>query len=161
MFVAFSAEEKGLRGSAAFVENPPVPLDRIVAVVNIEMLGRPERETEPFVWITGESYSNLATLAKPALAQAGVALTDFEMAERLFFASDNAPFARAGVVAHSFSAGILHGDYHQVGDEPQKIDVPHLCGAVRGIAAVVEDLATRTDRPEFTAEARESLTRGR
>jgi Zn-dependent M28 family amino/carboxypeptidase len=40
LFVVFNAEEQGLLGSWAFVERPPVPLDRIVAVLNMDMIGR-------------------------------------------------------------------------------------------------------------------------
>lgn len=50
LFVAFDAEEAGLRGSRAFVRSPPVPVDAIVANVNMDMIGRDADET---LWITG------------------------------------------------------------------------------------------------------------
>src|SRR6185503_12402287 len=40
IFICFSAEEEGLLGSRHFVENPPVPLDKIVAMFNLDMVGR-------------------------------------------------------------------------------------------------------------------------
>ena len=46
LFAAFNSEERGLLGSWAFVERPPVPLDRIVAVLNMDMVGRNEEVPE-------------------------------------------------------------------------------------------------------------------
>ena len=74
--------------------------------VTLEMLGRPEPRKSSYAWITGAALSDLAEIAKPALEEAGVDLVDFAMAPRLFFASDNLPFAQRGVVAHSISAGL-------------------------------------------------------
>ena len=74
-----------------------------------------------YAWVTGAERSDFAVIAGPALARAAVELTEFPMARQLFFASDNAAFARAGVVAHSISAGTLHDDYHQPGDEFEKL----------------------------------------
>ena len=42
IFVAFGAEELGLLGSAAFADKPPIPLDQIIAMVNMDMIGRME-----------------------------------------------------------------------------------------------------------------------
>lgn len=150
LFVCFSAEEKGLRGSRAFVEDPPIPLDSIAAVVNLEMLGRPEADRAPYAWITGKEHSDLAAIAAPAFERAGVEFVDFGMAARLYAASDNYPFAQRGVVAHSFSAGTLHEDYHQPGDEAGKIDVPHMTAVIGGLAEVVTELANRDERPQPT-----------
>lgn len=160
-FVCFSAEEKGLRGSRAFCESPPIPLERIAAVINIEMIGRPERLEPKGAWITGAALSDFASIAEPALRRSGVALVDFPMAPGLFFASDNLPFAQNGVVAHSISAGTLHEDYHRPGDEVDRIDVAHMTAVIQGLAAVVEELANRDERPRFTDPAREQLQRGR
>ena len=156
-FVCFSAEEKGLQGSRAFVADPPFGLSRVAAMVNLEMLGRPEKEGPPFAWVTGKEYSDFAAIAGAALERAGVALTEFEMASRLFSASDNLPFAQAGVVAHSISAGTLHSDYHQPGDEPSWIDVPHMTAVLAGLAEVVAEFANREGRPAYTPEAAERL----
>ena len=55
LFVCFAAEERGLLGSKAFCDQPPVPLDRIVANLNIEMIGRPAA-TSPR-WCSGRRRS--------------------------------------------------------------------------------------------------------
>lgn len=154
LFVCFSGEEKGLRGSRAFAETPPVPLDKVVVDVNLEMLGRPEREAKPFVWVTGETYSDFAEIARPALTQQGVELTEFEMGMQLFYQSDNASLAQKGVVAHSISAGTLHKDYHRPTDEADRIAYPHMTAVVRGIAAVIAEFADREQRPAYNDSGR-------
>jgi len=152
-FVAFSAEEKGLRGSRAFAENPPLPLAAIVADVNIEMIGRPNAEYEHKAWITGSGYSDFAAIAGPALARAGIGLVEPEMAVavHLFEQSDNLPLAQHGVVAHSISAGAvpLQPDYHQPSDEVGKLDIAHMTAVIRALREVVVAFADRDERPAF------------
>lgn len=157
LFVCFAAEEKGLRGSRAFVANSPVPLDKIAAVVNIEMIGRPPENARHKAWITGVDLSDFGQLARPALAKSGIELIGFDGADRLFEASDNYPFALKGVVAHSISAGELHRDYHGVGDEFEKIDIEHMVGVIEGIREVVLELANRDAKPVFNEAGRKRL----
>ncbi len=161
LFVCFSAEEKGLRGSRAFVEAAPVPMESIATVINLEMLGRPEAGKSAYAWVTGAERSDFAAIAGSALARADVELTEFPMARQLFFASDNAAFAQAGVVAHSISAGTLHEDYHQPGDEFEKIDTAHMTQVIRGLAEVVTEFANRDERPEWTEDGKPGERRGR
>jgi hypothetical protein len=53
----------------------------------------------------------------------------------LYGASDNISFVNKGVIAHSFSGGSLHGDYHQPTDEWQRLDLPHMTQVIRGLYA--------------------------
>jgi Zn-dependent M28 family amino/carboxypeptidase len=159
VFACFSAEEKGLLGSAAFAEQPPVPLAQVVANVNIEMIGRPLPGRQRCAWITGREYSDFAAIAGPALLRAGIELIDFEMAGQLFAQSDNLSFARKGVVAHSISAGSLHADYHQPSDEVELLDLPHMTAVIHGLEAVVRELADRAGRPAWSEQGRQVLER--
>lgn len=159
LFVCFAAEEKGLLGSAAFVADPPVPLAAITADVNIEMIGRPAEGREPYCWITGRELSDVAEIAAPLFAAAGVELTDHRMASQLFMQSDNWSFARAGVVAHSFSAGELHRDYHQLTDEPDRIDASYVARVIGALAPLVEELANRDAPPAWKPGVLERLRR--
>lgn len=148
-FVCFSGEEKGLRGSRAFAEDPPFPLENAVANVNIEMIGRPTENSRMFAWITGADLSDFAEIAGPALVRAGVELVDFAMADGLFTGSDNASLARAGVVAHSISAGTPHLDYHRPSDEVDALDLEHMTAVISGLREVVLEFAQREDRPAY------------
>ncbi|MHC5066072.1 MAG: M28 family metallopeptidase [Planctomycetota bacterium] len=157
LFMCFSAEEKGLRGSRAYVEKPTVPIEDIVAVVNIEMLGRPEPGKEMQAWVTGREFSDFEAICKPALATVGVDTVVFPMEARLFNASDNAPFFAAGVVAHSISAGSLHADYHQPGDEVAKISFAHMTTVINGIGLAISEFANREERPALNEAGKAAL----
>ncbi|MBL8897371.1 MAG: M20/M25/M40 family metallo-hydrolase [Planctomycetes bacterium] len=159
-FALFSAEEKGLMGSAALAANPPFPLEQIAVNLNLEMLGRPEPGKRFYVWFTGVSQSDFAARATPAFRATGLDVIEFAMGEQLFFASDNASFARKGVVAHSISAGSLHDDYHQPSDEPSRIDVEHMAAAIAGIERAIDAFDAAPDRPSYTEAAQKRLMGG-
>jgi hypothetical protein len=160
-FICFSGEEKGLRGSRAFAEDPPIALENVVANVNIEMIGRPRADDRMAAWITGADLSDFAEIAGPALMRAEVRLVGFEMADRLFDRSDNASLARKGVVAHSISAGTPHRDYHQPSDEVDKIDLQHMTAVIAGLAEVVLEFAQRDERPAYNERGKARLQGGR
>ena len=161
LFVCFTGEERGLLGSRAFVARPPVPLDKVVANLNLEMLGRPEPGKEGKAWLTGVEYSDFAAIAAPALQRGGVELTSFGMARQLFAQSDNFSFALAGVVAHSLSAGSLHADYHQPDDEVERLDLAHMTTVLRGVLELVSELANRDAAPQWNDAGRAFVERRR
>lgn len=156
-FVCFSGEEKGFLGSRAFCADPPIEPGRIVALVNIEMIGRPPGGVDGRAWITGPGYSDLLDHLAPGFGRARVEITDFPMQDRLFFASDNLPFARKGVVAHSVSAGSLHADYHGKDDEVDRIHVDHMARVIQALFEAGRDLATGEMRPRWTDAGRAAL----
>ena len=124
LFVLFGGEERGGLGSRAFAEAPPVPLERIVAALNVEMIGRAD-PTLPAgtVWLTGFERSTLgAALAARRLPF----VADPRPHEQFFFRSDNLHLARRGVVAHTVSTFGLHADYHTPDDELDRIDFAHM-----------------------------------
>ncbi len=161
LFVCFTGEERGLLGSRAFCARPPVPLDKVAVVLNLEMLGRPEPGKQGKAWFTGVDFSDLGAIAAPVLQRGGVEVVEFPMAKQLFQQSDNYPFALAGVVAHSLSAGSLHQDYHQPSDEVEKLDVPHMTTVIRGLLELVTDLANRDAAPQWNDKGRSYLERRR
>jgi Zn-dependent M28 family amino/carboxypeptidase len=161
LFVCFAGEEKGLKGSAAFCDRPPVPLERIVANLNIEMIGRPEPGNEGKAWITGAEYSDFAKIVEAPLQRAGVLLVDFRMATQLFAQSDNWSFVQKGIVAHSLSAGSLHADYHRPSDEVAKLDLPHMTRIIGALLPAVRELADRDAVPRWNEKGRKFGERGR
>lgn len=136
IFMTFWGEEKGLLGSREFVKQPLWPLDKITANINIEMVGRPETDAIGKAWMTGWSHSNLGQVMNAGSQRAGVEIFNrTDVGEMLYTRSDNYPFAEKGVIAHSFSAGSLHSDYHQPTDEWEKLDLDHMTKVVRGLFA--------------------------
>ncbi len=136
VFVTFWGEEMGLLGSKKYVESPAWPLEKTVANVNIEMIGRPEEGATNKAWMTGWKHSDLGELFRLGARRVAMEVFDHpQFGEMLYKRSDNWAFAQAGVVAHSFSAGSLHSDYHQVTDEWHKLNIPHMTQVIRGLFA--------------------------
>ena len=154
VFALFGSEEGGgaVSGSSYFVDLPVVPLDRIVAQLQFEMLGRPDPMVPArSLWLTGYERSNLGS----ELAKNGARLVLDPRPEQSFFTrSDNIKFARKGVVSHTVSSFNLHKDYHQAGDEVSKVDFAHMLDAVRSMLGPVRWLANSTFTPAWTAEGR-------
>ena len=136
VFVALTAEEMGLRGSSYFVEHSPIPVDRIVANINIDMpyLGFPIADIEAF----GAEHSTLLAPLQETTARLGLALTPDSMPEQVrFIRSDQFSFVKKGIPAVAFKPGqkssdpsidgaamladFLKNHYHRSSDE---LDLP-------------------------------------
>lgn len=147
VFAWFGSEEAGGTGSRYFADRPVVPLDRIVANLQFEMIGRPDEKVPPHtLWLTGYERSTLG----PELAKRGAKLVQDPHPEQSFFTrSDNIQFARRGVIAHTVSSFGLHTDYHQPSDEIETIDFTHMTDAIRSMLAPVRWLANSPFTPEW------------
>ena len=137
IFMTFWGEEKGLLGSKHYVSNPVWPLEKTVANVNIEMIGRPEPGASGKCWSTGWDESDMSELMSVGAKEVGVLIFQHPQfsGDMLYRSSDNYPFAQKGVIAHSFSAGSLHEDYHMPGDESQKLNFRHMTKVIQGLFA--------------------------
>jgi Zn-dependent M28 family amino/carboxypeptidase len=172
LFASFNSEERGLLGSWAFVERPPVPLDRIVAVLNMDMVGRDEEVPEGggarFRGLpvqSAESNRNAVNLLghsrSASLTQAiEQANAPFDLTlkkvldnnrSNLLRRSDQWPFLQRGVPAVFVHTG-LHPDYHTSGDRPERINYPKMERIVRLVHQASWDLAQQPDRPRLDAK---------
>lgn len=165
LFLAVSGEEKGLLGSAAFAEHPTVPLDRIVADINLDMIGRNAPDT---VIGIGQEYSSLGPVAAAiGRDRPDVGLTvapDPDPSEQAFFRSDHVNFVRHGIPA-LFLTAWLHDDYHRPGDEVDLIDADKAARVARLAfyvgAAVAQNPAPPTWNEGSLEEVRRVLGAGR
>ncbi len=137
IFMTLWGEEKGLLGSRYYCANPLWPLDKTVANINIEMIGRPEPGANGKCWSTGWDKSNLSELMSVGAKKVDVLIFQHPKysGDMLYRASDNAPFVDKGVIAHSFSAGSLHEDYHKPSDEWEKLELKHMTRVIQGLFA--------------------------
>jgi hypothetical protein len=149
VFAAFTAEEAGGFGSQYFSRQ--LHPDQIVAMFNIEMIGKPAASGRNHAWITGFERSSLGKILQQAVQGTDYAFEpDPYPQENLFYRSDNATLARLGVPAHSISTTPIDvdPDYHQVSDEVRTLDLDHLTNTIRAIAAgaapIVSGAATPT-----------------
>ena len=135
--VAFSAEELGLLGSKFFVQHPPLPLERMRAVVNLDMISRGEPD---LIFCEGAAEApDLVAAVERANARVGLTIRYDEHPEWRG-ASDHAPFLRAGVPTLYFGVED-HPDYHRVSDHADRI-LPDLAARVaRVVGAALLELA--------------------
>ncbi len=153
IFLTVSGEEKGLWGSRYFVEHPPVPIDRIVAAINMDMIGRNWSDT---IVAIGREHSDLgATLDRVNSAHPELRMTAIDdpwPAERFYFRSDHYNFARKGVPILFFFNGI-HPDYHRPSDSPEKIDAEKESRILRLLFYLGREVGTAPERPKWKPES--------
>lgn len=146
-FICFGSEERGGYGARYFIANSPVPLEKIVADFNFEMLGRPDEKVPPGkLWLTGYERSTLG----PELVRQGAALVADPHPEQNFFQrSDNYTLALRGVVAHTVSSFGLHADYHRPSDEIGKIDFAFMTRSLNSLVGPIQWLSNSLFRPSW------------
>lgn len=115
IFVTFSGEEIGLLGSQYFVEHPPVPLSRVKAMINLDMVGR-LREDKLTIFGTGSSakWDQLVAAANSDSMHITTAPDGTGASDHTSFYNKQVP------VLHYFTD--LHSDYHRPSDDPQFIN---------------------------------------
>ena len=147
-FVAFTAEEVGGFGSQYFSQQ--LDPDQIVAMFNMEMIGKPAVEGPNTAWITGWDKSDFGPLL-----QQSVEGTEYKFypnpypSYNLFYRSDNKTLARLGVPAHSISTTPIDVDkeYHQVTDHFETLDVAHMSNTIKAIAKGAEGIVSGEQTP--------------
>lgn len=140
VFAAMTGEEMGLVGTRYFLAHPTIPLERIVAGLEVEMIGRPDSLAggSGKAWLTGYERSTMGDMLK----QYGIAIVpDPRPSQNFFQRSDNYGFAVRGIVAHTLSTFNLHTDYHHAGDDVDKVDFAHMTAVTRAAAEAVRHLA--------------------
>ncbi len=140
IFATMTGEEMGLVGTRYFIDHPPVPLDRVVAGFEIEMIGRPDSLAggPGKAWLTGYERSTMGDMLK----EYGIPIVpDPRPSQNFFRRSDNFAFARMGIVAHTLSTFNLHTDYHRPSDEVDKVDFAHMTAVIAAASQAVRHLA--------------------
>ncbi|MBC8328758.1 MAG: M20/M25/M40 family metallo-hydrolase [Planctomycetes bacterium] len=143
LFALWGAEEIGLNGSLHWVDQPTVPLDRVVANVNLDMVGRLEGGS-----ITVGSHATAACFG-PALAAAQAGLDQRNAGLDLKLVgnsaaggggSDHMSFHGVQIPALFFFSG-LHSDYHKPGDDADKLDYARMAALAEAVAVLTDELA--------------------
>jgi Peptidase family M28 len=151
LFVVPSGEEKGLWGSDYFTRYPTVPLDRIVADLNMDLIGRNWSDS---IIVVGPELSTLgANLAATVAAHPELRMTplaDRWPEERIFYRSDHYNFARRGVPVLFFTSG-THPDYHQPSDTGDLLDTEKAARVVRLLFHLTRTIADDSAPPRWTS----------
>ncbi len=144
LFMSFSGEELGLLGSAEWVKEPTLPLDKCVAMLNMDMIGRIKDNK---VYIGGVGTGSTF---KAILEQAQKQETDFkiEYSAGGYAASDHTSFVAKKIPVLFFFSG-LHSDYHKPSDTWDKINAASAAQLVDLVGDVALQLADAPSRPTF------------
>ncbi len=131
LVMTVSGEEKGLLGSRYYSDNPVFPLENTVVDLNIDMIGRRDSAhatTPPYIYVIGSDRLSTGLHDANELANKTYTKLDLDYRfnaendpNRFYYRSDHYNFARKGVPSVFYFSGI-HEDYHQPGDDVEKID---------------------------------------
>lgn len=155
VFIAFTAEELGLIGSARYTAKPTFPLKDTIAMFNMDMVGRMvDGKLTVFGIGTSPRWKELVNKANKY---------DFKLALKPegFGPSDQSSFyAKKIPVLHLFTD--THRDYHRPSDDWQKINYEGMSNVVNMLEEIVVTTAERKDRPKYLeVKQRARITRQR
>jgi hypothetical protein len=175
LFVWHCGEEKGLWGSQYFTNYPTVPLDRVVAQLNIDMIGRSKKvgDTNPAnkdltgpdeIYVIGSKMmsTDLGDLSERVNSSyLNIAFNykydDPRDPNRFFFRSDHYNYAQKGVPIIFYFDGV-HEDYHRPSDSVEKIDFQKMEKVARTVFATATELANAPARPRVDKKLPQELT---
>ena len=143
LFASFAGEELGLLGSAEWVKEPTRPLDKAIAMVNMDMIGRIKDDK---VYIGGVGTgSTFQSVLEKAQSKSGFKI---EYSPGGYSSSDHMSFVTRKVPALFFFSG-LHSDYHKPSDTWEKINPEGAVRLLDLVESVTQQLASAPERPSF------------
>lgn len=154
LFLHVTGEEHGLLGSKYYADHPVYDMKNTVVDLNIDMIGRSDKENEGknYVYVIGSEMlsSELKVINEAANKithnlELNYKYDDPKDPMRLYYRSDHYNFAKSGVPVAFYFDGI-HADYHQPTDDVDKIDFPLLQKRAQLVFATAWELANRKDR---------------
>ena len=155
LLVAFDAEEQGLLGSKHWIAQPTVSLDRVIAMLNMDMIGR-LRNDRTTVFGT-RSAPGLRRLVSRQNEGLNLSL-DFPWSPKR--GADHYPFFQRNIPVLFWHTG-LHADYHTPRDDARLLDSGGMSRVVRLVFSVAYELADNGRAPAFREAAKRETDHGR
>ncbi|MET0624229.1 MAG: M28 family peptidase [Pyrinomonadaceae bacterium] len=156
LFLTFFGEELGLVGSRYYGRHPLVPLEKTVAQVNMEQIGRTDDSEGPQVGalaVTGFDFSEVGEFLTRAGEVEGVRVYKHPTKSDAYFSrSDNQSLADAGIPAHTAGVAFEFPDYHAVGDHWEKIDYANMARVARAVGRAVLLIADSAQEPRWNEQ---------
>ena len=149
LFLAFTGEELGLLGSAHYTAHPEIPLNKAVAMINLDMIGRP---VDGKVHLSGTGTGTTLKKVVDEIAPKYNTLSFVTADQSGYGPSDHMSFTLKGVpVLFFFTA--LHKDYHRPSDTWDKIDGTRTAVLLSMVSEVATKLANDPDKPQYVRMA--------
>lgn len=145
LFFFTSGEDRGILGSAYYAAQPLVPMDRVAAQINLDMIGRSQGKVQVIADGSPAFYEEAARIGKSHGIEV---IPDQQPTWRVVYLTDAYHFARAGVPYTFFFTG-THPDYHQPSDTADKIRYEGLAKIVGIAADLTRVYADGGARPPF------------
>ena len=145
LFISFSGEELGLLGSAYYANHPILPLDRSVAMLNMDMIGRLNNRSLIVYGIgTSAGFEDLVKRHNKD------SLFTLKLVKDGYGSSDHSSFyAKQVPVFHFFTD--IHSDYHRPSDTYDKLNYAGEEQVVRFVEGIAEELDETSSRPQYVA----------
>jgi Zn-dependent M28 family amino/carboxypeptidase len=155
IFMTFAAEEMGLLGSAHYVKAPTVPLSKIKAMVNFDMIGRIGQDALEIYGLP--SAVEFPELVSKYIDPLGIKYAKPANGSAFFGASDHASFFYKGIpVLFPFTG--THKQYHKPEDDWERIDAEGATKLLSGFRPIIVDLANMTGGPTTPAKEKKEET---
>jgi len=149
LFLTFAGEELGLLGSAFWANNPEIPLENAVSMLNMDMIGRAKGGK---LYVGGSATgSNFRAMLDKIVPQHPDLKVDYSEGPESG-SSDHTSFIAKRVPSLFFFSG-LHSDYHKPSDTWDKIDSAGAANLLSMVADIAEQLREADARPEFVKPA--------
>ncbi|HXG67096.1 MAG TPA: M20/M25/M40 family metallo-hydrolase [Blastocatellia bacterium] len=166
MFIAFGAEELGLLGSAAYTKAPPAPLASVVAMLNMDMVGRLRNNAFTIGGVgTSPAWKPLLEKLNAAAEDAGNgegkgSRFTLRFSQDGFGPSDHQSFYVRNIPVLFFFTG-SHEDYHKPSDTADKVNAEGVRQIAEFVREIAVSVANENERIAFTRVKRETPTAGR
>ncbi len=147
LFASFAGEELGLLGSAEWVKEPTKPLEKAVAMLNMDMIGR-IKDGKVYVGGVGTGSTFAKVLGQ---AETGCSLK-FEASQGGYASSDHTSFVSKRIPVLFFFSG-LHSDYHKPSDTWEKINPDSAVELLNVVAKITVTIADEPEKPAFVVVA--------
>jgi hypothetical protein len=148
LFMDFAGEELGLLGSAEWVKEPTRPLQKAVAMINMDMIGRIKDDKVYIGGVgTGSTLKPILEKAQKDSVENGSPFK-IEYSAGGYSASDHTSFVSKKIPVLFFFSG-LHSDYHKPSDTWEKINGPSAAKLLDLIGDVALQLASAAEPPAF------------
>lgn len=153
LFMTFTAEEWGLIGSSYYVKHPAIPLEKTVAMINLDMVGRNPDKPCGLQGFGSDKSGLLEQFIKEAAEETGLKVKLLGTVEKSGGDSDHSSFIKGGIPSVFFFTG-PHKEYHKVGDEADKISFERIEAIGKTVMRLTWKLANAIEKTVFNPEAK-------